>query len=187
MFRRIWPGSSSLEPGSVPLTGQSGLQPAMIEQQPRPPARSCAAARSASAAGWSRMRPAGPPPRPAPGDQPGDMAARRLAVIADVQHLADGSQREPSGPRIPDEPQPLEDARVHWQAACTGPAVIDVAHCRVSLVTIGTDATERFTALWRQASGAAYHPWADVVTIIGFLDDLRGDWGSERLYRKSVV
>jgi hypothetical protein len=36
----------------------------------------------------------------------------------------------------------------------------------------------QFTAWWQQASGAAYHPWADVVTMIGFLDDLRDDWGS---------
>ena len=26
----------------------------------------------------------------------------------------------------------------------------------------------------------AYHPWGDVVTVVGFLDDLRDDWGSER-------
>ena len=36
---------------------------------------------------------------------------------------------------------------VDWQAACTGPAVADVAHCRVNLLTLGTDAAERFTAL----------------------------------------
>jgi hypothetical protein len=58
--------------------------------------------------------------------------------------------------------------------------VIDVAQCRVNLLTIGTDAAERFTAWWQQAAEAAYHPWADVVTIIGSLDDLRDDWGSER-------
>lgn len=67
-----------------------------------------------------------------------------------------------------------------WQAACTGPAVADVAHCRVNLLTIGTGAAERFTAAWQRAAGAVYHPWADVVTVIGFLDDLRDDWGSER-------
>jgi aminoglycoside phosphotransferase (APT) family kinase protein len=76
---------------------------------------------------------------------------------------------------------------VDWQAACTGPAVIDVAHCRVSLLTFGTDTAERFTALWQRASGAAYHPWADVVTIIGFLDDLRDDWGSERLLVEDML
>jgi Phosphotransferase enzyme family len=69
---------------------------------------------------------------------------------------------------------------VDWQAACTGPAVADVAHCRVNLLTLGAGPAERFTAWWQQAAGAAYHPWADVVTIIGFLDDLREDWGSEQ-------
>jgi hypothetical protein len=68
---------------------------------------------------------------------------------------------------------------VDWQAASTGPAAADVAHCRVNLLTLGTDAAERFTAWWQQASGTAFHPWADVVTIIGFLDALRDDWGPE--------
>jgi aminoglycoside phosphotransferase (APT) family kinase protein len=69
---------------------------------------------------------------------------------------------------------------VDWQAACAGPAAVDVAHCRVNLLTFGTDAAQRFTALCQQAAGMTHHPWADVVTIIGFLDDLRDDWGSER-------
>ena len=69
---------------------------------------------------------------------------------------------------------------VDWQGACTGPAAADVAHCRVNLLTFGTGTAERFTAFWQQAVGAAYHPWGDVVTIIGFLDDLRDGWGPER-------
>jgi thiamine kinase-like enzyme len=76
---------------------------------------------------------------------------------------------------------------VDWQAACTGPAAADVAHCRVNLLTIGTDAADRFTALWQHAAGATHHPWADVVTIIGFLDDLRDDWGSERLLIEDML
>jgi aminoglycoside phosphotransferase (APT) family kinase protein len=76
---------------------------------------------------------------------------------------------------------------VDWQAACTGPAVADVAHCRVNLLTSGADAAERFAALWRHAAGAAYHPWADVIIIIGFLDDLRDDWGSERLLVEDML
>jgi aminoglycoside phosphotransferase (APT) family kinase protein len=76
---------------------------------------------------------------------------------------------------------------VDWQAACTGPAAADVAHCRVNLLILGTDAAERFTALWQHAAGATYHPWADIVTIIGFLDDLRGDWGSERLLVEDML
>jgi aminoglycoside phosphotransferase (APT) family kinase protein len=76
---------------------------------------------------------------------------------------------------------------VDWQAACTGPAVADVAHCRVNLLTLGADTAEQFTAWWQRESGAAYHPWADVITIIGFLDDLREDWGSERLLVEDML
>jgi aminoglycoside phosphotransferase (APT) family kinase protein len=69
---------------------------------------------------------------------------------------------------------------VDWQAASIGPAVADVGHCRANLLTFDRHIAERFTALWEQVSGMTYHPWADVVTIIDFLDDLRSDWGSER-------
>jgi aminoglycoside phosphotransferase (APT) family kinase protein len=76
---------------------------------------------------------------------------------------------------------------VDWQAACTGPAVIDVAHCRVNLLTFDAGTAGQFTARWQRESGAAYHPWADVVTVIGFLDDLREDWGSERLLVEDML
>jgi aminoglycoside phosphotransferase (APT) family kinase protein len=76
---------------------------------------------------------------------------------------------------------------VDWQAACAGPAAADVAHCRVNLLTLGPEVAERFTGLWEQAAGAAHHPWGDVVTIVGFLDDLRGDWGSERLLVEDML
>jgi hypothetical protein len=76
---------------------------------------------------------------------------------------------------------------VDWHAACTGPAVADVGHCRVNLLTFGTDAAQRFTALRQRAAGATYHPWADVVTIIGFLDDLCDDRGSERLLVEDML
>lgn len=35
--------------------------------------------------------------------------------------------------------------------------------------------------------GAAYHPWADVVAIIGFLDDLREDWGREQFLVEDML
>jgi aminoglycoside phosphotransferase (APT) family kinase protein len=69
---------------------------------------------------------------------------------------------------------------VDWQAASIGPAAIDVAHCRVNLLGYGWGVAARFTTLWEQASGRAHHPWADVVTIFGFLDDLRDGGGSDR-------
>lgn len=76
---------------------------------------------------------------------------------------------------------------VDWAGACTGPAVADVAHCRVNLLTAGADAAGRFTARWQSAAGTAYHPWADVVIIIGFLDDLRDDGGSDRLLVEDML
>jgi hypothetical protein len=69
---------------------------------------------------------------------------------------------------------------VDWPAASVGPAVVDAAHCRANLLSFDLRVADRFTALWSQASGAAFHPWADVVTIVGFLDDLRSGWGSEK-------
>jgi aminoglycoside phosphotransferase (APT) family kinase protein len=76
---------------------------------------------------------------------------------------------------------------VDWPGACAGPAAADVAHCRVNLLTFGAGTADRFTALWQRASGAAPHPWCDVVTIIGFLDDLRDGWGSERLLVEDML
>jgi aminoglycoside phosphotransferase (APT) family kinase protein len=69
---------------------------------------------------------------------------------------------------------------VDWEGACVGPGAADVAHCRVNLLDFGAGAVQRFTAVWQQAAGAAYHPWGDIVTIVGFLDDLREDRGPER-------
>ncbi|MGH9103012.1 MAG: phosphotransferase family protein [Acidimicrobiales bacterium] len=68
---------------------------------------------------------------------------------------------------------------VDWQAANVGLAVVDVAHCRANLLGFDRSVAERFTALWSQESGTEFHPWADVATIVGFLDDLRSGWGSE--------
>jgi len=39
------------------------------------------------------------------------MDTRRLAAVADVQHLADGTQGDPGGLGLPDERQALEDGR----------------------------------------------------------------------------
>ena len=69
---------------------------------------------------------------------------------------------------------------VDWQAASIGPAAVDVGHCRTNLLSFDRQVVDRFTRLWEQVSGTTYHPWADVVTVVGFLDDLRSDWGSER-------
>lgn len=76
---------------------------------------------------------------------------------------------------------------VDWQSASIGPAAVDVGHCRANLLGYGQHAVERFTHLWEQAAGMTYHPWSDVVTLIGFLDDLRGDWGSDRLAVEAML
>ncbi len=68
---------------------------------------------------------------------------------------------------------------VDWQAACIGPAWADVAHCRVNLFRYGLEVADRFTNMWEQLSGWSYHPWAEVVGIIGFLDRLRDDAQSD--------
>jgi aminoglycoside phosphotransferase (APT) family kinase protein len=76
---------------------------------------------------------------------------------------------------------------VDWLGACAGPAAADVAHCRVNLLTMGTEVVERFTVSWERTAGTAYHPWGDVVTVVGFLDDLHDDWGSERLLVEDML
>jgi aminoglycoside phosphotransferase (APT) family kinase protein len=76
---------------------------------------------------------------------------------------------------------------VDWLGCCAGPASADVGHCRINLLTLGAGVAERFTSLWERASGTAYHPWGDLVTIVGFLDDLRDDWGAERLLVEDML
>jgi aminoglycoside phosphotransferase (APT) family kinase protein len=76
---------------------------------------------------------------------------------------------------------------VDWSGACSGPAAADVAHCRLNLLTMGAEVASRFTACWEREAGAAYHPWGDVVTVVGFLDDLHDDWGSERFLVEDML
>ncbi|HEV3282090.1 MAG TPA: phosphotransferase [Acidimicrobiales bacterium] len=76
---------------------------------------------------------------------------------------------------------------VDWQATSIGPPPVDVGHCRVNLLSFGRPVADRFTRLWEQASGMTYHPWADVVTVVGLLDDLRSGWGSERYQLEELL
>jgi aminoglycoside phosphotransferase (APT) family kinase protein len=64
---------------------------------------------------------------------------------------------------------------VDWASASIGPGCVDVGHCRGNLFQYGLDVADRFTTMWERRSGASYHPWGDVVTIIGGLDDLRDE------------
>jgi hypothetical protein len=56
-----------------------------------------------------------------------------------------------------------------------------------TLLGFNREVAERFTRMWEQASGMAYHPWVDVVTVMDFLDDLRDDWGSDRLLIEDML
>lgn len=69
---------------------------------------------------------------------------------------------------------------VDWSSASIGPACVDVGHCRGNLFEYGLDVADRFTAIWEGLTGARFHPWADVVTIVGSLDDLREEPGPDR-------
>jgi aminoglycoside phosphotransferase (APT) family kinase protein len=64
---------------------------------------------------------------------------------------------------------------VDWAGASIGPPSADVGHCRGNLFPYGLAAVARFTRAWEDLTGATYHPWADIVTTIGFLDGLRDE------------
>ncbi len=68
---------------------------------------------------------------------------------------------------------------VDWQAACIGPASADVAHCRANLFRYGLDIADRFSAAWERLTGDRYNPWAEIATIVGFLDGLRDEPGAD--------
>lgn len=68
---------------------------------------------------------------------------------------------------------------VDWQAASIGPAWADVAHCRANLFRYGLDVADCFTKLAEQQAEVSYHPWAEIVAIIDFLDGLREEPGAD--------
>ena len=62
---------------------------------------------------------------------------------------------------------------VDWQAAGVGPAAIDPAHCRLNLFFSDAALADDLRVDWERATGCTFHPWADIVSIIGTLDGLR--------------
>jgi aminoglycoside phosphotransferase (APT) family kinase protein len=65
---------------------------------------------------------------------------------------------------------------VDWTSASIGPPSVDVANCRMNLLrTAGTDRADAFTRRWERLSGLEFHPYADVMVIVGCLDMLRED------------
>jgi aminoglycoside phosphotransferase (APT) family kinase protein len=63
---------------------------------------------------------------------------------------------------------------VDWQWACTGPRSIDPAHCRLNLFQYSPTMADDVRSLWEQRSGLTFDPWADLASIIGTLDFIRG-------------
>jgi aminoglycoside phosphotransferase (APT) family kinase protein len=62
---------------------------------------------------------------------------------------------------------------VDWQSACRGPASIDPGHLRLNLLLYDAPLAEALRRAWERRSGTTYHPWADVMSIVGYLDNLR--------------
>lgn len=63
---------------------------------------------------------------------------------------------------------------VDWQWACVGPRSIDPAHCRLNLFQYNPAMADDVRAVWQQRSGLTFDPWADLASIIGTLDNIRG-------------
>jgi len=63
---------------------------------------------------------------------------------------------------------------VDWQWACIGPRSIDPAHCRLNLFHYSPTMADDVRAVWEQQSGLSFDPWADLASIIGTLDKIRG-------------
>jgi aminoglycoside phosphotransferase (APT) family kinase protein len=62
---------------------------------------------------------------------------------------------------------------VDWQHACVGPPMVDVGHLRLNLFFYDRDLAELLTETWERLTASTYDSWADVVAIIGMLDNLR--------------
>jgi aminoglycoside phosphotransferase (APT) family kinase protein len=63
---------------------------------------------------------------------------------------------------------------VDWQWACVGPRSIDPAHCRLNLFHYNPTTADDIRTVWEQRSGLSLDPWADLASIIGTLDNIRG-------------
>jgi aminoglycoside phosphotransferase (APT) family kinase protein len=63
---------------------------------------------------------------------------------------------------------------VDWQWSCTGPRSIDPAHCRLNLFHYNPAMADAVRSVWEQRSGLTFDPWADLASIIGTLDQIRG-------------
>jgi aminoglycoside phosphotransferase (APT) family kinase protein len=62
---------------------------------------------------------------------------------------------------------------VDWQNACIGPHSIDPGHCRLNFLYYDDGLADQLRSAWEHHSGRPYDPWADVMSIIGTLDNMR--------------
>lgn len=83
---------------------------------------------------------------------------------------------------------------VDWQSACIGPRSIDPAHCRLNLFQYNPGMADDVRTVWEQRSGLTFDPWADLVSIIGTLDNIRGRrrasgpmWAIEQALQRAVA
>lgn len=62
---------------------------------------------------------------------------------------------------------------IDWVNACTGPAGIDLGHCRVNLVQLyGVGAADIFLAAYQELNTAStHHPYWDLLTLTDFYSD----------------
>lgn len=62
---------------------------------------------------------------------------------------------------------------VDWESGCIGPPSIDISHCRANFLGYAPELAAEFTDLAETALNREFHPWADIASLIGFLDGLR--------------
>ena len=62
---------------------------------------------------------------------------------------------------------------VDWLAACLGPSSIDPGHCRLNMLYYDSALADELRRAREQPSGHQFNPWADIMSIIGVLDNLR--------------
>jgi aminoglycoside phosphotransferase (APT) family kinase protein len=62
---------------------------------------------------------------------------------------------------------------VDWQAACLGPSSIDPGHCRLNMLYYDASLADELRRAWEERSARRFDPWADVMSIIGALDNMR--------------
>lgn len=61
---------------------------------------------------------------------------------------------------------------VDWQTACVGPRSIDPAHCRLNLFQYQPRLADELLTVWEERSGLSFDRWADLVSILGDLDQI---------------